>query len=205
MPTSPPARKGPRTPPPKDRRAPATADGKTSLVRKLKGILGRPIALERRDGRLQVALAERRRAMPADQAPSPQQLREELRAHLLAHDPDHVDKAMRALLLVHEALGHKGWSGVAALPAGVLAQALAQAEYLAGGESSLQMETVIEGLRPLQGAATLRDERKLREQDFKVGENVEVSESNFDAFDHLEQSWVGTVPSDLRRREREDS
>jgi hypothetical protein len=67
------------------------------------------------------------------------------------------------------------------------------------------MEAVIEGLRPLHGVATLRDERKLREQDFKVGENVEVSESNFDAFDHLEQSWVGTVPSDLRRREREDS
>jgi hypothetical protein len=205
MPTNPPARKGPRTPPVRDRRAAATADGNSGPLRGLKSILGRPIALERRDGRLHVVLAERRRAAPLDQAPSPSQLCEELSARLLAHDPEHLDQKMRPLLLVHEALGRKGWPGVAALPGPVLSQALAQAEVLADGGSSLRMETLIEGLRPLAGAADLRDERLAREQDFKIGETVEVSESSYAEFDRLERSWVGTTPSDLPRPERDDN
>ena len=104
---------------------------------------------------------------------------------------------MHQLLLVHEALGSKGWAGVALLPGAVLAEALVQAEMLVGGESSLPLEAFIEGLRPLQGVADLRDERNSRLQDFRIGATVEVSESSFAEFDRLEQSWVGTVPSAL--------
>lgn len=68
---------------------------------------------------------------------------------------------------------------------------------LVGGESSLPLEAFIEGLRPLQGVADLRDERNSRLQDFRIGATVEVSESSFAEFDRLEQSWVGTVPSAL--------
>lgn len=210
MPTKPPNPKGPRAVPDKerrapgqDRRAPVDTNGKASPMRRLKGVLGRPLAVERRDGQLQVVLVERRRAKPAEQRPSPSQLCEELGARVLAHDPQQVSKDMSHLLLVHDALGSKGWPGVAALPRRVLAGALAQAEALAGEESSLSMETFIEGLRPLLGAAELREERGSRLQDFRVGETVEVSETNHAEFDRLEQSWVGTIPSDLSRRERD--
>lgn len=199
MPTTPPKRKGPGAPRDPDRRAPADANGHTGPLRRLKGVLGRPLGLERRDGQLHVVLAERRSAAPPDPRPSPAKLCEELGARLLTHDPQHVAKAMNQLMLVHEALAGKGWPGVAALPGRVLTDALAQAETLASEESSLPLETFIEGLRPLQGAADLRDERDSRLQDFRIGETVEVSESSYAEFDRLEQSWVGTTPSDLPR------
>lgn len=194
-------RKGSRTALDKDRRTDADAKGKSSPLRRLKGVLARPLGLERREGQLHVVLAERRRPRPAGQPPSPAELCNELSARLLAHDAEHLAKAMRQLLLVHEALGSKGWAGVAVLPGAVLAEALVQAEMLVGGESSLPLETFIEGLRPLQGVADLRDERNSRLRDFRIGESVEVSESSFAEFDRLEQSWVGTVPSALARSE----
>lgn len=201
MPTTPLNRKGPRATRDQDRRAPADANGHAGPLSRLKGVLGRPLGLERRDGQLHVVLAERRSAAPLDQRPSPAKLCEELGARLLTHDPQHVAKAMHQLLLVHDALASKGWPGVAALPGRVLTDALAQAEILASEESSLPLETFIEGLRPLQGAADLRDERDSRLQDFRVGETVEVSESSYAEFDRLEQSWVGTTPSALSRPE----
>lgn len=211
MPTNPPKSKVRRASPTaeqrapaQDRRAPAGANGKTNPMRQLKGVLGRPLGVERRDGQLHVVLVERRRAAPADQPPSASQLCEELGARVLAHDPQHISKDMSHLLIVHEALGSKGWPGVAALPSRVLAAALAQAEALAGQDSSLTLETFIEGLRPLQRAADLREERSSRQEDFRLGETIEVSETNHAEFDRLEQSWVGTIPSDLARRERDD-
>jgi hypothetical protein len=200
MPTTPSNRKGPRAPQDQDRRAPDDATAKTSPLRRLKGVLGRPLGLERRDGQLHVVLAERRSAAPPDPRPSPAKLCEELGARLLTHDPQHVAKAMKQLMLVHEALASKGWPGVAALPGRVLNDALAQAETLASEESSLPLETFIEGLRPLPGAADSRAERDSCLQDFRI---VEVSESSYAEFDRLEQSWVGTTPSALPRPERE--
>ena len=203
MATTPSTRNGPRAPIDKDRRADADAKGKISPLRRLKSVLARPLGLQRRDGQVHVVLAERRRPTPAGQQPSPAELCNELSARLLAHDAEHLATSMIQLLLVHEALGGRGWAGVAALPGGVLAAALVQAETLVGEESSLPLETFIEGLRPLQGAADLRDERNSRQQDFRVGETVEVSESSFAEYDRLEQSWVGTVPSALTRSERD--
>ena len=90
MSTSPPTRKGPRRVPVKDRRGAPGAKGTTGSLRRLKGLLGRPLGLERRGGRLRVVLIDRRRASPADQPPSLSQLRAELRARLLAlhHPPE---------------------------------------------------------------------------------------------------------------------
>ena len=202
--TNPPSRKGPRSVLDKERRVTLGTQGMADPLRRLKGALGRPLSLQRRDGQLHVVLAERRQSAPVDQPPSLAQLCDELSARMLAHGPDYAAKAMRHLGLVHDVLGRKGWPGAAALPGSVLAEALAQAEILASDESSSALELIIEGLRPLQSAADLRDESDSRLQDFRVGENLDVSESNFAEFDKLERSWAGTTPAKLIRRERDD-
>lgn len=204
MPVNPPSRKGPRSALEKERRAAPGATSASEPLRRLKGALSRPLGLERRDGKLQVVLAERRRAPLADETPSLSQLCDELSARMLAHGPDYAATAMRHLVLLHDVLGRKGWQGVQALPAPVLGEALAQAEMLASDEPSAALDTIIEGLTPLHSAAVLRDERDSRLQDFRVGENLEVSESNFAEFDQLERGWAGTTPSRLMRRDRDE-
>ena len=106
MASSSPSRKGSRQMPLKDRRAAPDGKGGGSL-RKLKGLLGRPIGLERRDGKLHVVLTERRRQRPADEPPSLSQLCAELSARLLAHETSEV-QTMRHLILVHDALERTG-------------------------------------------------------------------------------------------------
>lgn len=203
MSTNPPTRKKPRSVLDKDRRAAPGVTGKSAPLRRLKGVLVRPLGLERRDGQLHLVLAERRRVPSVDAKPSLSQLCDELSARLLAYGPDYAARAMRHLVLVHDALGRKGWPGVAALPGTVLVEALAQAEMLASEEQSPSLEMIIEGLRPLQSAADLRDQRESRLQDFKIGENLEVSESTHAEFDHLQRSWAGTTPSELMPPERD--
>jgi hypothetical protein len=197
MPTNPATRGARANMPAKDRRAAPSANGTIGPVRQLKSVLGRPLGLQRRDGQLHVVLVERRSAPKADRTPSAAQLRKELSACLLAHEPAHAAQAMRQLVLVHDALGRKGWPGVGALPAAVLANALVQAERLASEEPSLALAMIIAQLRPLQVAAELHEERESRIQDFKVGKNLDVSESTQAEFEELERSWGGTVPAVL--------
>ena len=196
------SRKGSRQMPLKDRRAP---DGKrVGPLRKLKGLLARPIGLERRDGKLQVVLTERRRPRPADEPPSLSQLCAELSARLLAHETSEV-QTMRHLILVHDALERRGWVAIENLSALVLAKALEQAQALASEEPSPHMDMLIEGLRPLVTAADLRDQRDSRLQDFRVGDNLEVSESDYAEFEDVDTNWTGTVPAGLvPPRERDD-
>lgn len=198
MPTNPPNRKTPA----KDRRAAPGATGTTDTVRRLKSVLARPLRLQRCDGRLRVVLVERRRALRAEEMPSLEPLRGELSARLLAHGPDPAAHALRDLVLVHEAMGRKGWPGVAVLPAPVLVEALAQAQALASKEPSPALRDFIERLRSLQRAAEQRDARESRSQDFKVGQSLDVSESTHAEFEELERSWSGTVPSALDVPER---
>jgi hypothetical protein len=199
MPTNPPTRKMSA----KDRRAAPGTNGTNDTVRRLKGALARPLRLQRRDGRLRVVLVERRRALRADETPSLEHLRSELSARLLAHRPDPAARALRELAHVHDAMGRKGWPGVAVLPAPVLVAALAQAQALASKEPSAALRDFIERLRPLQRAAEQRDARESRLQDFKVGQSLDVSESTHAEFEELERSWSGTVPSALDPPERE--
>ena len=197
------SRKGSRQMPLKDRRRAPDAKGSAPL-RKLKGLLGRPIGLERREGKLHVVLTERRRPRPANEPPSLSQLCAELSARLLAHEASEV-QTMRHLILVHDALDRRGWGAIEGMSALVLAKALEQAEALALEEPSPLMDMLIEGLRPLQTAADLRDQRESRLQDFRVGDNLEVTESDFADFQAVETNWVGTVPAGLvPPRERDD-
>lgn len=198
MPTHPPTRKMPL----KDRRAaPGTKSAGASL-NQLKGALGRPLGLQRQGGQLHVVLVERRSATPVDQPPSLPQLCAELRARLLTEDVP-AAQVMRHLVKVHDALGSKGWPGVRALSGSVLRKALMQAEMLASMEPSPALETIIEQLRPLTDAADLRDESESRLQDFRVGENLEVSESTYAEFEDMERGWIGTVPSKLTQVDRD--
>jgi hypothetical protein len=181
----------------KDRRAAVDVKGGGSL-RKLKGLLGRPIGLERReDGKLHVVLTERRRQRPADEPASVSQLCAELSARLLAHESSEV-QTMRHLILVHDALERRGWSALEGMSALVLTKAIEQAEALAAEEPSPHMDMLIEGLRPLHTAADLRDQRETRQQDFRLGDNLEVSESDYADFEDVESNWTGTtVPAGL--------
>jgi hypothetical protein len=196
MASSSPSRKGSRQMPLKDRRAAVDGKGGGSL-RKLKGLLGRPIGLERReDGKLHVVLTERRRQRPADEPASVSQLCAELSARLLAHESSEV-QTMRHLILVHDALERRGWSALEGMSALVLTKAIEQAEALAAEEPSPHMDMLIEGLRPLHIAADLRDQRETRQQDFRLGDNLEVSESDYADFEDVESNWTGTVPAGL--------
>jgi hypothetical protein len=195
MASSSPSRKGSsRHTPLKDRRA--APDAAPSSLRQLKGALNRPIALQRSEGKVRVVLTERRRTRPANETPSIALLCAELSARLLAHEADEAAQAMRHLILVHDALERKGWPGIEQMSSLVLARAIEQATLLAHEEPSPHMDTLIEGLRPLQAAGALRERREARVHELRLG--VEVSESDYTEFEDAEQDWAGTtVPLDL--------
>jgi hypothetical protein len=198
MASSSPGRKGPsRRTPLKDRRA--APDAVPGSLSKLKGVLNRPIGLERCDGKLRVVLTERRRARPADEKPSIALLCAELSARLLAHEANEAAQTMRHLILVHDALERNGWPGLEAMSSLVLVKATAQASMLAQEEPSPHMDMLIEGLRPLQVAAALREQREARVHEMRLGDNVEVSESDYAEFEDAEQDWSSgaTVPLGL--------
>jgi hypothetical protein len=191
-----PSRKSTRQPPLKDRRS--AADAAPNSLRKLKGLLSRPIGVERRDGKLHVVLTERRRARPADEKPSIALLCAELSARLLAHEANEMAQTMRHLILVHDALERKGWPGIESMSSLVLAKAIEQASLLAQEEPSPHMDMLLEGLRPLEAAAMLREEREARLHEMRLGDTVEVSESDYADFEDAEENWSGaTVPLDL--------
>ena len=197
MASSSPSRKGSsRNTPLKDRRA--APDAPENSLRKFKGMLNRPLGVERRDGKLQVVLTERRRTRPADEKPSIALLCAELSARLLAHEANEAAQTMRHLILVHDALERKGWIGIEGMSSLVLARAIEQAMMLAREEPSPHMDMLIEGLRPLNAAATLREQREARVHEMRLGDNVEVSESDYADFEDAEQDWSeGTMPIGL--------
>ncbi len=174
----------------KERRAPA--DASAGSIHKLRGLLARPIGLQRRDGRLHVVLVDRRRPEPPDPWLAP--LQAELNERLLAQQFGPTAQAMRHLCFVHDALQSKGWPAVSSLPAHVLGRAIVQAEMLAGDEPSPGLKRLVERLRPLQLAAAEREERAARSRDLVAGEQIEVSEATHEEFDAVERSWVGRVP-----------
>ena len=184
----------------KERRAP---EGEAPPLRRLKSLLVRPLSVERRDGKVALVLTERRRPKPVDDTPTPSQLCAELSDRLLAHEAEHTSRAMRQLVFVHDMLERKGWAGAASMSGRVLAEAIDQLEWLASDCPSALLEHLIARLRPLQVAATQREECDSRLQDFDVGASVSVSESDFAAFESAERDWAGTVPDGLSHPERE--
>lgn len=186
----------------KDRRATARTTGALAFLRRLRGVLARPIGLQRQDGRLRVVLVERRQARPVDALPSLAEARDELRALLLLHGNEQATGVMRHLVLVHDELGRRGWAGVESLPGPVLNMALAQAEMLASDEPSAALAMIIDHLRLATVAAALREERPPQPALDNAPPAFEVSEVPRDKFDEwARDDWVDTSPpSDVHRR-----
>jgi len=195
VPTRPTTQEAQGLTPIKDRRAAPAAKGAAGFLHRLKGVLARPIKLQRRDGRLRLVLVERRQARPVDGPPSLLDARDELRALLMLHGNEQATGVMRHLVLVHDELGRRGWPGVEALPAQVLNMALVQAEMLASDEPTETLTLIIDHLRIAKVAAELREEQASRPPPQLMGEALEVSEVPRDEFDELvRDDWVDTVP-----------
>lgn len=198
----------PRPAPPgagRPRRERRAAPGAVGSVRWIKSLLGRPVALERRDGRLHVTLVERRRSPERREADELQALRTELHARLLAAEVEFAARHLRHLVFVLDALD-RGWPAVAALPSEVLHKAGGQAQRLVAEEASPMLAGLIERLRLLKVAAEVREDRQPAaaapaaahpaEDLHGDAGAVEVSELAAGADD----DWVGTVPQPLASR-----
>jgi len=173
-------------------------EGTPGSLRRLKGLMGRPMRLERRDGHLQVVLVDRRIAPAADQSPMLiAALRTELRSHLLADESDSAVKVLSELFVVYKELGRAGWQGVGALPSELLARALAQAERLVAEAPSPRLEELALQLQRLQVAADRREARDVRLGESAVGADLEVSEATHEEFEAMARSWVGSLPTAL--------
>ena len=196
MSTSPPTRKTPRNMPAKDRRSADGVNGTAGSLRRLKGMLGRPIGLERRDGHLSIVLVDRRRAPVQQESPSSsrRELCDDLRARLLSDGRAQTLHVMRHLVFVLNELERRNWRGVEALQGHVLGKAAEQAEMLLGEEASPLAATFLERLRILKAAADSREEGESRRKDAKP---LEVFESTFEEFESIQRSWIGNVPSAL--------
>jgi hypothetical protein len=179
----------------KDRRATPGAKGPAGLLRRLRGVLARPLRLQRQDGRLRLVLVDRRQARSPDAPPSLPDSRDELRARLMLDGNEQTAHVMRHLVRVHDALGRGGWPAVEALPAQVLGMALVQAEMLASDEPTAALAMIIEHLRLSKVAAELREEQASRPPLGAAGQALEVSEVPRDKFDEwAREDWVDTSP-----------
>jgi hypothetical protein len=183
--------------PQKERRAGLRGQGAANPLKRLKGALGRPVALEWRGGQPHVVLVERRSGSRLDRSQA--DLCAELRARLLAQEAGEASKLLRHLIVVHEALTRKGWEGVGALPATVLAKAIRQADMLASEDPSPALTQLAERLRLQHAAAAARDQANETpgDDDANARNRVEVSEASYKEFEDLERSWTRTMPSDL--------
>ena len=175
--------------PDRDRRAPRS---KAGSVHWLKGLLGRPLGLERRGGQLHITLVDRRRPPEVVEADAVNRLCAELRARLLAHGNEHAAVVMRHLVAVHDTLSKRGWNGVEALTSTLLGKALDQAQMLATHEPSRGMVDLIERLRVLRTAAEVREERSPRPANGQSAVDLEVSETTHEEFENTERSWEQT-------------
>ncbi len=194
--------KNPIDSPQKERRTGLQGQGATNPLKRLKGALGRPMALEWRNGQPHVVLVERRSG--ARQGRSQAHLCAELRARLLALEANETSKLLRYLVVVHDTLAKKGWEGVGALPATVLARAIRQADMLASEDPSPTLTDLVERLRQQHAAAFARDQARQAvekpvddEDDVDTPHRVEVSEASYKEFEDLERSWTRTMPSEL--------
>lgn len=188
-----------RAAPLKDRRARSDSGGTAPALSQLKSLFVRPIALELRGGRLRVVLMDRRKSTPVPQQASTAELCAELSARLLAHDPGSATQSVRFLVAVHDALGRKGWPGVAALPAVAITQSAMLVKLMANEDPSPLLDDMLERLAQLRVGAEARDDREARRPELDVGSGVQVSESDFAEFDSVERSWEGTVPDGFAR------
>lgn len=198
--TSKPARHG-QLRPRKERRAPRGAPGS---ARWLKGLLARPIALERRDGQLHLTLVERRRPPEVIEQQKCISLRDEVRVLLLNRRDAHEVAVVRHLTLVLDVLAQRGWDGVRRMSSHVLRKALMQAQLLHDLEPDPALALVIDRLRLLHVAAGLREDRKrgLPSPDFS--DQAVVSEATHEEFEARQRAWADTVSPALNGTDKGD-
>ena len=175
------------------------AEEKRGSLRWVRSVLGRSIRLEQRRDQPPGAATEARRGAAADAPLSLlMQQRADLGARLLVHDP--ATQPVRNLFVIHDELGSRGWAGVEALPPQIVDRALTEAEILSSQEPSNLLSSIIESLQALRAAA---DERVAQaahaasELEWETLKVPEVSETNYDEYELMERSWVGTVPAGL--------
>ncbi len=179
-----------------ERRAPR---GKPGSLRWLRSLLGRPVALENRDGRLHLTLVERRRPPEVIRAQECAALCEELRLRLLEHGERHV-AVLRPMVAVHDALERDGWEAVGRLPSALLARAHMQLLMLIGREASRALTGMADHLRLLQAAAEAREDRNRRDGVRDDDAMVVVEEIDSGDYEALERAWVTTEsPPDAGR------
>ena len=176
--------------PRKERRAPRGTPGST---RWLKGLLARPVALERRDGQLHVTLVERRRTPEVIEQQERAALCDEVRVLLLQRGSDREMAVMRHLVLSLDVLQTRGWDGVGAMASGVLRKALMQAQLLHSQESTPALDHLVERLRLLHVAAGLREDRKRGVASPDHSDHAEVTEASHEEFEAMQRDWVSTV------------
>jgi hypothetical protein len=159
----------------------------------LKGLLARPVALERRDGQLHVTLVERRRTPEVIEQQERAALCDEVRVLLLQRGSDREMAVMRHLVLSLDVLQTRGWDGVGAMASGVLRKALMQAQLLHSQESTPSLDHLVERLRLLHVAAGLREDRKCGVASPDHSDHAEVTEASHEEFEAMQRDWVSTV------------
>lgn len=189
-----------------ERRAELQGNGTVHPLKKLKGALGRPVALQWRNGQPHVVLVDRRSGARLQR--SDVHLCAELRARLLAQEADETSKLLRDLVEVHDKLTRAGWAAVSALPATKLHRAAMQAHMLSKDDPSPALAQLAERLRMEHAAAQMRDQKHRVVQasqpdatpdDADPGDahRVDVKETSYEEFEEVERSWTRTMPSDL--------
>jgi hypothetical protein len=199
-----PTRQAPRALPAEDGSAAPAIKQTHGSLRWVREVLGRSIRLEQRRNQLHVTLVDPKRG-PAAEQPLTLLMRQraELGARLLVHDP--ATQTVRNLFAVYDELDSLGWAGIAALPPSVVSRALTEAEILSTDEPSSLLTTIIEGLRELTVAADLlaaNRAHEAQEREWDRPQAPEVSETNYDEYELMERSWVGTVPAGLDLSDR---
>ena len=173
-------------------------------LRWVKDVLSRSIQLQHKRSHGQVA--EKGRGPAVDPATTLlMEQRADLGARLLVHDP--ATQLVRNLFVIHDELGARGWAGVRALPLTLVGRALTEAEILQLQEPSSLLMTIIETLRSIKISAEARAAQAVQDALEKKWEREqpatpEVSETNYDEYELMERSWIGTVPAGLDLSER---
>lgn len=170
-----------------------------SSLRWARDLWERSIVPERRRNSNQ---AGRAREQCADQSRARlAKMRDELGARLLVSDPE--TQAVRNLFIVHKELANDGWSSVEALPRQVTGRALAEAEMLDTEEPSTLLGEIVDELRALNALADARADDEAIQGEWGLPKMPEVSETNYEEYELMERSWIGTVPAGLQVPERE--
>jgi hypothetical protein len=175
---------------------PAEAPARRGSLRWVREVLGRSIRLEPpRVSALSTPIGARRGAAAEVPLSMLAEQRAELGARLLVHDP--ATQAVRHLFVVHDALREAGWPGVSMLPPKVVGWALAEAEILQTQEPSPLLQTLIDSLRKIVAVAEARANEEALQRELAAPAAPEVSDGNYDDYELMERSWLGTVPGGL--------